>query len=93
MCHISAKGVLDSNFNQAVIDKISVFHEIARNFTYSQTFVFFNNNWKVLDVLLLFFKVYGRDMSGIYFFIFASCELLKLVNITQQRLISHVPDK
>ena len=39
MCHISAKAFLDSNFNQAVIDKkISIFHEIAPNFTYSQKF-------------------------------------------------------
>ena len=35
-CHIFAKGFLDSNFNEAVIDKISFFHEIAPNFTYSQ---------------------------------------------------------
>ena len=36
MCHICAEGFLDSNFNQAVIDKISIFHEIAPNFTYLQ---------------------------------------------------------
>ena len=30
MCHI-IKGFLDTNFNEAVIDKISNFHEIARN--------------------------------------------------------------
>ena len=30
------KGFLDSNFNKAVIDKISNFHEIVPNFTYSQ---------------------------------------------------------
>ena len=35
ICHICAKGFLDSNFNKAVIDKISNFHEIAPNFTYS----------------------------------------------------------
>ena len=35
-CHISAEGILDTNFNQAVIDKISNFHEIAPGFTYSQ---------------------------------------------------------
>ena len=35
MCHIRAKEFLDSYFNQAVIDKISHFHEIAQNFTYS----------------------------------------------------------
>ena len=36
------KGVLDFNFNQAVIDKISIFHEIAPNFTYSQKLYFLN---------------------------------------------------
>ena len=36
MCHIGAKGFLDSNFNEAVIDKLSIFQEIAPNFTYSQ---------------------------------------------------------
>ena len=35
-CHTCAKGLLDWNFNCAVINKISVFHEIASNFTYSQ---------------------------------------------------------
>ena len=35
-CHTCAKGLLDSNFNQAVINKISIFHEIAPNFTYSK---------------------------------------------------------
>ena len=34
MCHICAKGFLDSNFNYKVIDKISLLHEIAPNFTY-----------------------------------------------------------
>ena len=34
MCHIYAKGVLDSNFIQAVIYKISNFHKIAPNSTY-----------------------------------------------------------
>ena len=32
MCHICAKGFLDSNINQEVINKISNFHEIAPNF-------------------------------------------------------------
>ena len=31
--HMCAKGFLDANFYQAVIDKISNFHEIAPNFT------------------------------------------------------------
>ena len=30
------KRILDSNFNWAAIDKMSIFHEIAPNFTYSQ---------------------------------------------------------
>ena len=36
MCHICAKGFLDSNFNEAIIDIISIFHEIAPNYTYWQ---------------------------------------------------------
>ena len=36
MCHTCAKGFLDSDFYQAVINKISNFHEIVPNFTYSQ---------------------------------------------------------
>ena len=41
MCHICAKGFLDSNFNQAILDKISDFHKIAPNFTFSpKSFVF-----------------------------------------------------
>ena len=34
MCHTYAKEFLESNLNQAVIDKISNFHEFAPNFTY-----------------------------------------------------------
>ena len=36
MCHIFAKAFLDSNFIQAVIDKISNLKEIAPNFAYLQ---------------------------------------------------------
>ena len=35
MCHTCAKKFLDSNLNEAVIDKISNIHEIAPNSTYS----------------------------------------------------------
>ena len=38
MSHICAEGFINSNFNYAVIDKISNFQEIAPNFTYSQKF-------------------------------------------------------
>ena len=34
MCHICAKGFLNSNFNEAVIDKISIFQKTAPNFTF-----------------------------------------------------------
>ena len=34
--HTCAKGFLDLNFNQAVINKISNFREIAQNFTFLQ---------------------------------------------------------
>ena len=36
MSNICAKGFLDSNFDYAVVDKISIFQEIAPHFTYSQ---------------------------------------------------------
>ena len=36
MCHTCAKEFLNSTFNEAVIDKISNFHDIAPNFTFSQ---------------------------------------------------------
>ena len=36
MCHMCAKGFLDSNINLAVIEKITDFQEIDPNFTYSQ---------------------------------------------------------
>ena len=48
VCHICAKGILDSNLNEAVIDKISNFHEIASNFTYSQKSYFLKYNWNFL---------------------------------------------
>ena len=36
MSRVCAKGFLDSNFNLAVIDKISFFQEIDPNYTNSQ---------------------------------------------------------
>ena len=70
-CHICAKGFLDSNFNQAVINKISHFNEITLNFTHSQKSYFLKHNWSLIDQLLLPYKFYG---SGVYFFVFARCE-------------------
>ena len=60
ICHICAKGVLDSNLKKAVIDKISNFQEIAPNFTYLQQSYFLKYNWNFLNQLLLYF------MAGAY---------------------------
>ena len=35
-------------------------------------------NWNFLDQLRLHYKFYGRDMWGIYLFMFASCEPLNV---------------
>ena len=79
MCHTYAKEFLNSSLNEAVIDKISNFHDIAPNVTFSQKSKFFKYICKFLDQLLHPYKSYGRDMSGILFFIFASCEPLSNV--------------
>ena len=64
MCYICAKGFLDSNFNLAVVDKISNFHEIAAHFAYSQKSYFVKKyNWNFLDQHLLSYRIYGWDMS------------------------------
>ena len=57
--------------------QISIFHDIAPNFTFSQKSSFFKYICNFLDQLLHPYKSYGRDMSGILFFIFASCESLR----------------
>ena len=76
MCHMCAKGLLDLNFHKATVDKISIFHEIAPNFTYSQKSSSLKHNWNFLDQLFLPYKFHGKDMWGMYFFIFARCEPL-----------------
>ena len=84
MCGICAKGVLDSNFNGAVMNKISNFQEFAPKFTYpyskkkkKKKIIFFKCNYIFLDQLLLPYKFCDSDMQGIYFFIFASCKPLR----------------
>ena len=83
MCHTCAKEFLNSNLNYAVIDKISNVYEIAPNSTYSHIFKYICN---FLDQLLHPYKFHGRDMSGILFFIFASCEPLKSEMLSFQEL-------
>ena len=65
--------------NEAVVDKIIVFHKIAHNFTYSQKSVILKVFWKEIDQLSLLYQLYGRDIARIYFFIFGSCETLSQI--------------
>ena len=52
ICHICAKGDLDSNINISVINKTSNFHEIAQNFTYSPKIAFEKYNKNLMEKLL-----------------------------------------
>ena len=58
MCHIRAKGFLDSNLNRRN------FHKIAPYFTHSQNRIFkiSLDCWKRIDQLLLPYKFHGKDM-------------------------------
>ena len=71
MCHTCAKEFLDSNFNQAVIDKIS---NCPKFHIFTKIIIF-----KVYANCFIPMNFQGRDMSGILFFIFASCELLQVL--------------
>ena len=63
------KRILDSNFNEALIYKISIFNKIAPSFTYAQKSLF-NYNWNFLVQPLLPYKFHGSDMWGMYFFFY-----------------------
>ena len=78
MCHICAKEFWDSNFNQAVIDKISDFHEIAPNITNSQKSQYFKDNGKNIGQLLPYKVLWQGHLmyQSLLFFIFVSCEPL-----------------
>ena len=54
MSNICAKEFSDSNFNEAVIGKISIFQEIA-------------SDWNFLDQLLLLYKFHSSSKRGISF--------------------------
>ena len=83
MNNICAKEFLHSNFIYAVIAKISIFEEIAPNFTYWHIGI-------ILHQLLLPYKFYGIGMPGIYFFTFDSREPL---NSTAFIFLSFLTDK
>ena len=84
-----AKRFLDSNFNFAVINKISIFQEIAPNFEYSWKLQCFKYNWNFLDQLLLRYKSYGREMYGIYFFHYCQLWADKASDKKKSTLTSH----
>ena len=67
-----------------LLTKYQILLKFAQTFRYSQKWYSFKYNWKFLDQLFLPYKFYGRDMMGIYFFNFASCEPLK--NLDLKRL-------
>ena len=58
---------------------MSIFHNIAPNFTLLQKNIIFQVYLQLFRQLLHPYKFRGMDMSGILFFIFASCELLTLL--------------
>ena len=59
------------------------FSRYCPSFTFSQKSFFFKYICNFLDKLLHPCKFYGRDMPGILFFIFASCEPLKFQYVEQ----------
>ena len=74
MCHICAKELLDSNFNEAVIYKMSNFKEITQ---ISHTCIHKDHNFLQLELLrqpILPYRFHCMNMQGTYLFIFASCE-------------------
>ena len=87
MCVTHVQNFLDSNFNLAVIDKISNFHEIAQNSTYLNKSLYFMYICNFLDLLLHPYKFRGKDMSGIHFFYF--CQLWAVKDWHQHLRICH----
>ena len=65
MCYICAKGVLDSKFSYAVIDKISNFHDSCPKFyIFTKIVVFKKYNWDFFYIyqMLLPYKCCDWDM-------------------------------
>ena len=79
MCHTCAKEFSNLSFNLAVIDKNINFSRYCPKFHIFTKIVIFQVYF--LDQMLLpyMYTFYGIDMSGILFFIFASCEPLSAV--------------
>ena len=76
MCHPCVKGILDSDFNKAVMDKYQIFKKLPQISHIHKNLNIKKYDWKLIDQLLLHYKVYGSDVRGIYCFIFASLHTL-----------------
>ena len=61
-CHICAKGLLDPNFNQAVIHKVSNFTKLLNISRTHKDDKFKSIFFKLMYQLLLSYKLYGRDI-------------------------------
>ena len=81
MCHTCAKEFLIWASIKQLLTKYQVFTILPQISHFHKNRNFFKYFCNFLDQLLHPYKFYGRGMSGILFFIFASCEpLVKLIN-------------
>ena len=78
MCHTCAKEFLNSSFELSSYWQNIKFSRYCPKFHIFTKIVIFKYICNFLDQLLLPYKFYGGDMSGILFFIFTSCEPLRL---------------
>ena len=78
MSHIYAKELLDSNFIKQLFTKYKFLIKLPQISHIDKNHNFFKYNWKFWDQLLLPYIFHGSDIWGMYFFIFASCEPLKM---------------
>ena len=77
MCHTCAKEFVRFELQFSSYWQNIKFSRYCPKFHIFTKNVIFQDIWNVLDQLLHPYKFYGRDMSGILFSIFASCEPLK----------------
>ena len=68
MSSMCAKEFSNSNFNERVIGKVSIFQEIAKISHIHKNLIFLKYNWQLIDQLHLLYKFHGSSMRGILFF-------------------------
>ena len=79
MCHTCAQEFQIRNSIKQLLTKYQIFAKLPK-FHINCNFLKYIYNF--LDQLLHPYKFHGRDMSGILFFIFASCELLIALGVS-----------